>query len=243
MAVTSDNVKEVAINLLALIFIGALSYLFFGEDSAEAVSQSYIEAALDGDGETMAELSTKYMPYLGRVNFKLDHPKQRDLWDGLMKETDISHLNKSLEQSQQKLARRLVRRVKDRADWDEVEIIGIGIKELPTVDRSFRAWMSSFLKNGPWYWMVRFWEDDSDEPGYVEDEVGLAIARITFDDESLGYMVLALTHVARSEYTIEGWTVTKILRTSHLGPDYDEDEIESREEKLQELLNEFEQAA
>ena len=239
MADAGDNVKEIASNLLALIFIIALDYYFFGEDSAESVSQSYIEAALDGDGEAMAELSTAYKPYLGRINFTIDHPRQRDLWDGLMKATDMNQLNTSLERSQHKLARRLVRRVKGHVDWDKVEIIGLGIKVLPTVDRSFGAWVGSLFEFWPWSWIVGFLEA---EPKYLEDKIGLAIAKITYDDGTLGYVVLALTHVDSSEYTLEGWTVTKILYTSHLDPNYDEVAIESREEWLQALLNKFEQA-
>ena len=47
MADIRDNVKELACNLLALIFILALDYSFFWEDDAEDVSQNYIEAALE----------------------------------------------------------------------------------------------------------------------------------------------------------------------------------------------------
>ena len=82
-----------------------------------------------------------------------------------------------------------------------------------------------------------------DVPEYIEDEAGIAIAKITYDDGSLDYMVLALTHVDSSDYTIEGWTVTWIQRTSSVDAGYDEDDIASREEKLRELLKEFEHEA
>ena len=228
MANVSDNVKELACNLLALIFIIALDYCFFWEDDAEAVSQNYIEAALEGDGADMAELSTKFMPYLGRMSFKIDHPRQRDMWDGLMKESDMDKLNSALELSQQKLANRLARRAKRHEGWDEVEILGVGIKNLPTYERSLWSWLAGFL------------DDGSDKPQYLEDQVGLAIAKITYDDGSLGYVVLALTHVASSEYTIEGWTVTRILGMSSVAAGYDADYIKSREEKLVKLVQQFE---
>ena len=240
MADIRDNVKELACNLLALIFILALDYSFFWEDDAEDVSQNYIEAALEGDGADMAELSTKFMPYLGRMSFKIDHPRQRDMWDGLMKETDIDKLNASLELSQQKLAHRLARRAKRHEGWDEVEILGVGIKELPSAEQSIWAWLSSWFEDRPWSWIIGFLEEGSDEPQYHEDKVGLAIAKITYDDASLDYVVLALTHVDNSEYTIEGWSVTQILGTSSVDAGYDADYIKSREERLRELLNEFE---
>lgn len=243
MADVSDNVKELAINLLALIFIIALDCCFFWEDDAEEVSQSYIEAALEGEGEAMAELSTKFMPYLGRMNFKIDHPRQRDMWDGLMKETDIDQLNSSLELSQQKLAHRWARSAKRHKGWDEVEILGVGIKNLPTYERSLLSWVGSWFEDRPWSWLSGFLDEGSDKPKYLEDQVGLAIAKITYDDGSLGYVVLALTHVDSSEYTIEGWSVTRILRISSVDAGYDEDDIKAREEKLQELLKKFEQEA
>ena len=237
MADIRDNVKELACNLLALIFILALDYSFFWEDDAEDVSQNYIEAALEGDGADMAELSTKFMPYLGRMSFKIDHPRQRDMWDGLMKETDIDVLNWALELSQQKLANRLARRAKRHEGWDEVEILGVGIKNLPTYERSLWSWLGSWFEDRPWSWLAGFLDDGSDKPQYLEDQVGLAIAKITYDDGSLGYVVLALTHVASSEYTIEGWTVTRILETSSVAAGYDADYIKSREEKLVKLCS------
>ena len=239
MANVSGNVKELASNLLALIFIIALDCCFFWEDDAEEVSQSYIEAALDGEGEDMAELSTKFMPYLGRMSFKIDHPRQRDMWDGLMKETDIDKLNASMELAQQKLAHRLARRAKRHEGWDEVEVLGVGIKELPSAEQSIWAWLSSWFEDRPWSWIIGFLEEEPDEPQYREDKVGLAIAKITYDDGSLDYEVLALTHVDNSEYTIEGWSVTQILRTISVDAGYDEDDIKSLEEKLQELLKKF----
>ena len=243
MADLSDNAKELAINLLALICIIALDYCFFWEDDAKEVSQSYIEAALDGEGEDMAELSTKFMPYLGRMSFKIDHPRQRDMWDGLMKETDIDQLNASLELSQQKLAHRLARSAKRHEGWDEVELIGVGIKELHSAEQSIWAWLSSWFEDRPWSWLVGFLEEEPDEPQYHEDKVGLAIAKITYEDGSLDYVVLALTHVDSSAYTVEGGSVTQILRTISVDAGYDEAAIKAREEKLQELLKKFGQEA
>lgn len=239
MADVRGNVKELASNLLALIFIIALDCCFFWEDDAEEVSQSYIEAALEGEGEDMAELSTKFMPYLGRMSFKIDHPRQRDMWDGLMKETDMDKLNSSLELAQQKIANRLARRAKRHEGWDEVEVLGVGGKELPSAEQSIWSWFSSWFEDRPWSWIIGFLEEEPDEPQYHEDKVGLAIAKIIYDDGSLDYVVLALTHVDNSEYTIEGWSVTQILRTISVDAGYDEDDIKSLEEKLQELLKKF----
>ena len=227
MAEASEDISDDVWGVIGLIFLIALGYWFFSEDDAEDVAQQYVEAALDGDGETMAEISTEYMPYFGRVNFMLDNPSRGGFWDGMMNAAAINEINASLERSQQRIADRYVRKVEDSDGWDDVEIIAVGTKELPTDDLSF------------WAWIVSFFEDVPDVPEYIEDEASMAVAKISYDDGSLDYMVLALTHVDSSDYTIEGWSVSRILRTSSVDAGYDEDDIEAREEKLRELLPQF----
>lgn len=242
MSEGSNYVAEIVSNVIALIFILALDYCFFWEDDAEAVSQSYIEAALEGDGAAMAELSTKFMPYLGRLNYTIDHPRQRDMWDGLMKATDRDKLNSSLQQSQQRIAYRFKRRVKASGGWDEVEIISLGIKELSADELSLWSWVGSLFEDRPWSWIVGFLGDGTAEPEYREDKVGMALIKVIYDDGSLDYSVLTLTHVDSSEYTIEGWTVTRVLGTSMVAANYDVDDIKAREKRLVKLVHRFGQA-
>lgn len=227
MADASEEISDDVWGVIGLIFLVVVGYWFFSEDDLEDVAQEYVEAALDGDGETMAELSTEFMPYFGRVNFMLDNPSRGGFWDSVMNAAAINELNASLERSQQRIADRYERRVERNDGLDDVEIITYATKELPTNDLSF------------WAWIVSFFEDGPDVPEYIEDEAGLAIAKITYDDGSLNYLVLALTHVESSDYTIEGWTVTSILRTSSVDAGYDVDDIESREKKLNELVQKF----
>ena len=104
MADASEDINEDVLGVIGLIFLVVVGYWFFSEDDAEDVAQEYVEAALDGDGETMAEISTEHMPYFGRVNFMLDNPSRGGFLDGVMNAAAINEINASLERSQPLIA-------------------------------------------------------------------------------------------------------------------------------------------